>query len=152
MFFSCLQICVLMTILTCFFFCFVFVQVNVNPEDLIPKLPKPKDLQPFPTTQSLVRECWAGLGSVLAAWFRWWQPEEQLVDQKLVIFFGLDFIMAGQWALILFKQETVLLTYRVGEKDQKTNIFVVETLAFSDSRGCKTTDMKRGLSFFWTGL
>lgn len=29
-------------------------QVNVNPEDLIPKLPKPKDLQPFPTTMSLV--------------------------------------------------------------------------------------------------
>uniref|UniRef100_A0A8D3DT86 Ribosome biogenesis protein BOP1 n=1 Tax=Scophthalmus maximus TaxID=52904 RepID=A0A8D3DT86_SCOMX len=31
------------------------MRVNVNPEDLIPKLPKPKDLQPFPTTQSLVR-------------------------------------------------------------------------------------------------
>ncbi|KAL7830745.1 hypothetical protein SRHO_G00318720 [Serrasalmus rhombeus] len=30
------------------------MRVNVNPEDLIPKLPKPKDLQPFPTTQSLV--------------------------------------------------------------------------------------------------
>uniref|UniRef100_A0A7N8XDP2 Ribosome biogenesis protein BOP1 n=1 Tax=Mastacembelus armatus TaxID=205130 RepID=A0A7N8XDP2_9TELE len=30
------------------------LRVNVNPEDLIPKLPKPKDLQPFPTTQSLV--------------------------------------------------------------------------------------------------
>lgn len=28
----------------------------MNPEDLIPKLPKPKDLQPFPTTQSLVSE------------------------------------------------------------------------------------------------
>nr|XP_057902467.1 ribosome biogenesis protein bop1-like isoform X1 [Doryrhamphus excisus] len=32
------------------------MRVNVNPEDLIPKLPKPKDLQPFPTTQSLVYE------------------------------------------------------------------------------------------------
>uniref|UniRef100_A0A8C2WYF3 Ribosome biogenesis protein BOP1 n=1 Tax=Cyclopterus lumpus TaxID=8103 RepID=A0A8C2WYF3_CYCLU len=32
------------------------MRVNVNPEDLIPKLPKPKDLQPFPTTQSL----WSG--------------------------------------------------------------------------------------------
>ncbi|KAF7691005.1 ribosome biogenesis protein bop1 [Silurus meridionalis] len=30
------------------------MRVNVNPEDLIPKLPKPKDLQPFPTTLSLV--------------------------------------------------------------------------------------------------
>ncbi|XP_051925880.1 ribosome biogenesis protein bop1 [Hippocampus zosterae] len=30
------------------------MRVNVDPEDLIPKLPKPKDLQPFPTTQSLV--------------------------------------------------------------------------------------------------
>lgn len=30
-------------------------QVNVDPEDLIPKLPKPKDLQPFPSTQALVR-------------------------------------------------------------------------------------------------
>lgn len=30
------------------------MRVNVNPEDLIPKLPKPRDLQPFPTTQSLV--------------------------------------------------------------------------------------------------
>ena len=29
-------------------------QMNVDPEDLIPKLPKPKDLQPFPTTQSIV--------------------------------------------------------------------------------------------------
>jgi len=28
--------------------------MNVDPEDLIPKLPKPKDLQPFPTTQSIV--------------------------------------------------------------------------------------------------
>ncbi|XP_009469631.1 PREDICTED: ribosome biogenesis protein BOP1 {ECO:0000255/HAMAP-Rule:MF_03027} [Nipponia nippon] len=28
--------------------------VNVDPEDLIPKLPKPRDLQPFPTTQALV--------------------------------------------------------------------------------------------------
>lgn len=34
----------------------------------------------------------------------------------------------------------------MGEKDQKTNIFVVETVAFSDSRGCKTADMKQGLS------
>lgn len=31
-------------------------QMNVNPEDLIPKLPKPKDLQPFPTTQALVSQ------------------------------------------------------------------------------------------------
>ncbi|XP_077982660.1 ribosome biogenesis protein bop1-B-like [Glandiceps talaboti] len=30
------------------------MRVHVNPEDLIPKLPKPKDLQPFPTTQALV--------------------------------------------------------------------------------------------------
>ncbi|XP_028673936.2 ribosome biogenesis protein bop1 [Erpetoichthys calabaricus] len=30
------------------------MRVNVDPEDLIPKLPKPKDLQPFPTTLSLV--------------------------------------------------------------------------------------------------
>ncbi|XP_052230147.1 ribosome biogenesis protein bop1-B-like [Dreissena polymorpha] len=29
-------------------------RMNVDPEDLIPRLPKPKDLQPFPTTQSLV--------------------------------------------------------------------------------------------------
>ena len=29
--------------------------MNVDPEDLIPKLPKPKDLQPFPSTQALVR-------------------------------------------------------------------------------------------------
>lgn len=26
------------------------VQINIDPESLIPKLPKPKDLQPFPTT------------------------------------------------------------------------------------------------------
>lgn len=30
------------------------LQMNVDPEDLIPKLPKPRDLQPFPTTQALV--------------------------------------------------------------------------------------------------
>ncbi|KAM9384013.1 ribosome biogenesis protein bop1 [Pholidichthys leucotaenia] len=38
------------------------MRVNVNPEDLIPKLPKPKDLQPFPTTQSLV---YRGHGSLI---------------------------------------------------------------------------------------
>uniref|UniRef100_A0A8C3XBY3 BOP1 ribosomal biogenesis factor n=1 Tax=Cyanoderma ruficeps TaxID=181631 RepID=A0A8C3XBY3_9PASS len=32
------------------------MRVNVDPEDLIPKLPKPRDLQPFPTTQALVRD------------------------------------------------------------------------------------------------
>lgn len=30
------------------------MRANVNPEDLIPKLPKPKDLQPFPCIESLV--------------------------------------------------------------------------------------------------
>ncbi|XP_074681561.1 ribosome biogenesis protein BOP1 [Strix aluco] len=30
------------------------MRVNVDPEDLIPKLPKPRDLQPFPTSQALV--------------------------------------------------------------------------------------------------
>ncbi|KAK2149681.1 hypothetical protein LSH36_442g03132 [Paralvinella palmiformis] len=30
------------------------LRMNVDPEDLLPKLPKPKDLQPFPTTQSIV--------------------------------------------------------------------------------------------------
>lgn len=30
------------------------MRVNVDPEDLIPKLPKPRDLQPFPTVQSMV--------------------------------------------------------------------------------------------------
>lgn len=29
----------------------------MDPEDLIPKLPKPRDLQPFPTTQALVSSC-----------------------------------------------------------------------------------------------
>ena len=29
--------------------------MNVNPEDLIPKLPQPRDLQPFPTTEAIVR-------------------------------------------------------------------------------------------------
>uniref|UniRef100_A0A3Q0RL07 Ribosome biogenesis protein BOP1 n=1 Tax=Amphilophus citrinellus TaxID=61819 RepID=A0A3Q0RL07_AMPCI len=37
------------------------MRVNVDPEDLIPKLPKPKDLQPFPTTQSLVYRGHSGL-------------------------------------------------------------------------------------------
>uniref|UniRef100_A0A8C3MJE4 Ribosome biogenesis protein BOP1 n=1 Tax=Geospiza parvula TaxID=87175 RepID=A0A8C3MJE4_GEOPR len=32
------------------------MRVNVDPEDLIPKLPRPRDLQPFPTTQALVRD------------------------------------------------------------------------------------------------
>ncbi|XP_046843555.1 ribosome biogenesis protein bop1-like isoform X2 [Xenia sp. Carnegie-2017] len=30
------------------------MRLNVNPDDLIPKLPKPKNLQPFPTTQALL--------------------------------------------------------------------------------------------------
>ncbi|XP_065191729.1 ribosome biogenesis protein bop1-like [Sycon ciliatum] len=29
-------------------------RLNVDPEDLIPKLPKPRDLQPFPTTEAVV--------------------------------------------------------------------------------------------------
>ncbi|XP_028296672.1 ribosome biogenesis protein bop1-like isoform X2 [Gouania willdenowi] len=37
------------------------LRVNVNPEDLIPKLPKPRDLLPFPTTQSLVYRGHSGL-------------------------------------------------------------------------------------------
>lgn len=32
------------------------MRLNVNPDDLIPTLPKPRDLQPFPTTQALVYE------------------------------------------------------------------------------------------------
>ncbi|WAR11935.1 BOP1B-like protein [Mya arenaria] len=35
--------------------------MNVDPEDLIPKLPKPKDLQPFPTTQSLIYKGHTGM-------------------------------------------------------------------------------------------
>ncbi len=31
-----------------------YFQVKVQPEDLLPQLPKPKDLQPFPTTQAIV--------------------------------------------------------------------------------------------------
>lgn len=30
------------------------IRLQVDPEDLIPKLPRPKDLQPFPTTESLI--------------------------------------------------------------------------------------------------
>lgn len=30
------------------------MRVQVNPEDLLPKLPRPKDLQPFPSTESIV--------------------------------------------------------------------------------------------------
>jgi hypothetical protein len=32
------------------------MKVNVDPEDLIPKLPKPKDLMPFPTVQAIVSQ------------------------------------------------------------------------------------------------
>ena len=31
-------------------------QVQVDPDDLIPKLPRPRDLHPFPTTLAIVRE------------------------------------------------------------------------------------------------
>lgn len=37
------------------------MRVNVNPEDLIPKLPRPRDLQPFPTTQAMVYRGHEGL-------------------------------------------------------------------------------------------
>uniref|UniRef100_A0A8C8RJF0 Ribosome biogenesis protein BOP1 n=1 Tax=Pelusios castaneus TaxID=367368 RepID=A0A8C8RJF0_9SAUR len=37
------------------------MRVNVDPEDLIPNLPKPRDLQPFPTTQALVYRGHTGL-------------------------------------------------------------------------------------------
>lgn len=29
-------------------------QLTIEPEDLVPQLPSPKDLQPFPTVQSLI--------------------------------------------------------------------------------------------------
>ena len=32
-------------------------QVQVDPDDLIPKLPKPRNLQPFPTTETIVNHC-----------------------------------------------------------------------------------------------
>ena len=31
------------------------MRVQIDPQELIPKLPKPKDLQPFPTTLSIVK-------------------------------------------------------------------------------------------------
>lgn len=33
---------------------FLCLKVRVNPDDLLPKLPRPRDLQPFPTTESIV--------------------------------------------------------------------------------------------------
>lgn len=46
------------TISTCaFHVSLLFLQLNVDPEDLIPKLPKPRDLHPFPTSENLVRFC-----------------------------------------------------------------------------------------------
>ncbi|XP_039272736.1 ribosome biogenesis protein bop1-like [Styela clava] len=38
------------------------MRVNVDPEDLIPKLPKPSDLQPFPTVQAL---CYRGHENII---------------------------------------------------------------------------------------
>ena len=35
---------------------YFIVKVQVEPEELLPKLPRPKDLQPFPTTQAIVYE------------------------------------------------------------------------------------------------
>ncbi|KAL3859579.1 hypothetical protein ACJMK2_009795 [Sinanodonta woodiana] len=43
------------------------MKMNVNPEDLIPKLPKPKDLQPFPTQQALVYRGHKGMVRCLSA-------------------------------------------------------------------------------------
>lgn len=37
------------------------LQVKVDPEDLIPKLPKPRDLQPFPSREAVVYEGHAAL-------------------------------------------------------------------------------------------
>ncbi|XP_039571305.1 ribosome biogenesis protein bop1-like, partial [Passer montanus] len=44
------------------------MRVNVDPEDLIPKLPRPRDLQPFPTTQALLvmQVTWHGQGDSCA--------------------------------------------------------------------------------------
>uniref|UniRef100_A0A803WGJ9 BOP1 ribosomal biosis factor n=1 Tax=Ficedula albicollis TaxID=59894 RepID=A0A803WGJ9_FICAL len=42
------------------------MRVNVDPEDLIPKLPRPRDLQPFPTTQALVYRGHSGLVRTLS--------------------------------------------------------------------------------------
>ncbi|NWT07510.1 BOP1 protein, partial [Mionectes macconnelli] len=49
------------------------MRVNVDPEDLIPKLPKPRDLQPFPTTQALVRGGRRGLGCSDDGTVRFWE-------------------------------------------------------------------------------
>ncbi|NXE70886.1 BOP1 protein, partial [Calcarius ornatus] len=57
------------------------MRVNVDPEDLIPKLPRPRDLQPFPTTQALIYRGHSSLvrtlsvspsGQWLASASAWW--------------------------------------------------------------------------------
>ncbi len=116
-----------------------FIQVNVNPEDLIPKLPKPKDLQPFPTTQSLVRHLkpvwnhfhWL-IGMIRYSWYFW----PRLYNGRTV---SSGFIETGNRYLL----------YRVGEKDQKANIFVVEIVDWAVKL---QTCNRVCLSFFWTGL
>jgi len=40
----------------CFATIFSSLQMNVDPDSLIPKLPKPRDLQPFPSRASIVFE------------------------------------------------------------------------------------------------
>lgn len=42
------------------------MRVQVNPEDLLPKLPRPKDLQPFPSTESIVYKGHTGVVRCLA--------------------------------------------------------------------------------------
>jgi len=56
--------------------------MNVNPEDLIPKLPQPKDLQPFPTTQAIVSTAiYSTLFYQMAQRFKGVKP--QLIDALL---------------------------------------------------------------------
>lgn len=46
--------------------------MNINPEDLIPKLPKPKDLQPFPTQQAIVSHQEFSPLESITLFYQWW--------------------------------------------------------------------------------
>lgn len=45
----------------CYYIKYMTFQLTISPEDLVPKLPSPRDLQPFPTSEALVMRGHEGL-------------------------------------------------------------------------------------------
>ena len=84
--------------------------MNVDPEDLIPKLPKPKDLQPFPTTQSLV-----SFHVFSVQWMNWYPFGGTLNDERFIFpkFCSFTYSVLNANSISLYKSSAVTFIFMI---------------------------------------